>query len=194
MYSPLNFYPLFFTTYFLIFLSKISTRKKCFNEITVKKICIQMRLQQVFDSILGQQQRKMLELKRKKEGRLSNNGSFCLLSCSFEALHQECGVGTPMVRARATSIILEGQKKGRNKVPLLSKKGSFINYIFSKSVIYDTLPPNCYLYYYTGIIYWSVQQQNYYLKQSATQRYFASVYIDKAQKKSYLVCGILHRS
>ena len=45
MYSPLNFYPLFFTTYFLMFPSKISRRKKCFNEITVKKICIQMRLQ-----------------------------------------------------------------------------------------------------------------------------------------------------
>ena len=107
------------------------------------------------------------------------------------------------VRARATSIILEGQKKGRNKVPLLSKKGSFINYIFSKSVIYDTLPPNCYLYYYMGIIYWSVQQQNYYLKQSATQRYFASVYIDKGgphRKKKRLLSqkklssGILHRS
>ena len=28
MYSPLNLYPLFSTTYFLIFLSKISTRKK----------------------------------------------------------------------------------------------------------------------------------------------------------------------
>ena len=41
---------------------------------------------------------KMLELKRKKEGRLSNNGSFYLLSCSFEALHQECGGGMPMAR------------------------------------------------------------------------------------------------
>ena len=57
----------------------------------------------------------MLELKRKKEGRLSNNGSFCLLSCSFEALHQECGVGTPMVRARARDLHNIGRLEKRKE-------------------------------------------------------------------------------